>query len=76
MAQKQLSNRNFVEAIDFLLNGMTTDQLTQLLDDIAHYTKAHQDSTNPLVRERLPGLKFVSTLTKATIETRIIPHDD
>ena len=73
---KPLTTRNFVAAIEYLLNGMSTDQLTQLLDDITQYTNSKQCSTNHFVREKLPGLRFVATLAKSTIETRIISHND
>mgnify|MGYP007059417894 CR=1 FL=1 len=69
----EVSVRDLVAAIEFTLNGMTTDQITQLLDDIS--SAKHEMQQNNYERndtENLKrGLNFLRSISSLTIESRI-----
>lgn len=75
---KQLRTQDLVASIEFILNGMSTDKLIQLLDDISSTQKVmDEDGNHNCQTENLKsGLNFVRVLINATIESRIVPNNE
>lgn len=69
----EVSTRDLVSAIEFTLNGMSTDQITQLLDDISNTQKRIKQSRDQRCDDQhlQRGLNFLSSISSLTVESRI-----
>ena len=72
---------NTVAAIEYLLNGLSTDQLEQLKRDVAHKTaevsgRIVNNRSNISERQLAPALPTLSNLIDTTIKLRTENHDE